>query len=236
MLYFKSMNIIITYFYDFCNYLLKFTKKKYIIKIYVTFLFKNYERNGFSPTYHSIMFTSLSLLRPLHFALSDGMKNFMLILFGIAVVLVIIVLLGSSKSKFKRGVSMFLAEDEEERRKYAHQAPPPRQKQQKVLSDGEAYYEYDNDNQKHSNSNQIEMATLIRKSDDRLRVIESTGQVRLMDEFYQLVFKSRKGRTIKVECSRQAYEQIPFNQQGSLTFRKNTFVKFKYIDGTIYNQ
>ncbi len=165
------------------------------------------------------------------------MKNFMLILFGIAVVLLVIVLLGSSKSRFKRGVSMFLAEDEEERRKYAQQAVPARHpKQQKVLSEGEAYYEYDNDDQKYSNSNQIEMVTLIRKSDDRLRVIESTGQVRLMDEFYQLVFRSRKGRTIKVECSRQAYEQIPFNQQGSLTYKKNTLVKFKYIDGTVYNQ
>ena len=108
---------------------------------------------------------------------------------------------------------MFLAENENERRQYSnpHNNHSQQQKQskQRQLTPGEAYYEMDNDHQK--------------------------GQTRLMEEFYQLVFKTRKGHTIKVECSRQAYEQIPFNQQGSLTYKKNTLVKFKYLEGTIYN-
>ena len=81
----------------------------------------------------------------------------------------------------------------------------------------------------------IEMATLVRKSDDRLRVIESTGQVQLIDEKYELVFLTRKGQKIKINCSREAYEQVPFNQQGSLTYKMNTLVKFKFYEDTIYN-
>jgi len=171
--------------------------------------------------------------------ISPQMRNFFIILIAIAVVLLLIVFFGSGKSRVRRGVSMFLAENENERRQYSnpHNNHSQQQKQlkQRQLTPGEAYYEMDNDHQKYSMNNQIEMVTLIRKSDDRLRVIESTGQTRLMDEFYQLVFKTRKGHTIKVECSRHAYEQIPFNQQGSLTYKKNTLVKFKYLEGTIYN-
>jgi len=179
----------------------------------------------------------LLLSKKLHFAMSPEIKNFLILLLGIIIVLLIILLLGSGKSNFKRGVSMLLADSDEERRKYAsHNPSSNNHRQSKPMSAGEAYYERDNGDQKYSASNQIEMVTLVRKSDDRLRVIESTGQVKLMDEFYQLVFKTRKGRTIKVECSRAAYEQIPFNQQGSLTFKKNTLVKFKYFGGTIYNQ
>jgi hypothetical protein len=79
------------------------------------------------------------------------------------------------------------------------------------------------------------MATLIRKSDDRLRVIESTGQVKMIDEYYELVFVTRKGKTLKIECSRNAYEKVPFNQQGSLTYKRGRLVKFKYYEDTVYN-
>ncbi len=63
----------------------------------------------------------------------------------------------------------------------------------KQLTPGEAYYESDEGVQKYTSERQVEMVTLIRKSDDRLRVIESTGQSRLLDEYYELVFKNRKG-------------------------------------------
>lgn len=177
------------------------------------------------------------LAKPLKFSLAPEIKNFLLLLFGIVIVLLVILLLGSSKSKFKRGMGMLLADTDEERQRYAshggsHASKPHKEK---ILTEGEAYYE-DKGDQKYSATNQIEMVTLIRKSDDRLRVIESTGQTRLMDEYYQLVFKTRKGKLIKVECNRRAWEQIPFNQQGSLTYKKNTLVKFKYFEGTVYNQ
>ena len=79
------------------------------------------------------------------------------------------------------------------------------------------------------------MATLIRKSDDRLRIIESDGNIKLIDEYYELTFINRKGQTVKIECSADAYEKIPFNQEGSLTYRKNKLVKFKYYEDTVYD-
>ena len=89
--------------------------------------------------------------------------------------------------------------------------------------------------QKKTSEPIVEMATLVRKSDDRLRVIESTGQQKLLDEYYELVFVTRKGQKLKIECSREAYDKIPFNQQGSLTYKRNTLVKFKYYEDTVYN-
>ena len=79
------------------------------------------------------------------------------------------------------------------------------------------------------------MATLIRKCDDRLRVIESSGQVKLIDEYYELMFMTRKGQKLKIQCSRDAYEKVPFNQEGSLTYKRNTLVKFKYYEDTVFN-
>ena len=92
----------------------------------------------------------------------------------------------------------------------------------------------DEEPEKQSESS-VEMATLIRKSDDRLRTIESSGNVRIIDEYYELTFVTRKGKTLKIECSLNAYEKIPFNKQGSLTYRKNKLVKFKYFEDIIYN-
>lgn len=81
----------------------------------------------------------------------------------------------------------------------------------------------------------VEMATLVSKSDDRLRIIENDGNVRFIDEYYELTFMTRKGKTLKIECSLNAYEKIPFDEVGSLTYRKNKLVRFKYLEGIIYD-
>ena len=89
--------------------------------------------------------------------------------------------------------------------------------------------------QKKTSEPIVEMATLVQKCDDRMRIIESTGQVKLVDEYYELVFVTRKGQKLKIECSREAYDKVPFNQQGSLTYKRNTLVKFKYYEDTVFN-
>ncbi|MDE6540357.1 MAG: hypothetical protein K2K66_09215 [Ruminococcus sp.] len=89
--------------------------------------------------------------------------------------------------------------------------------------------------QNNSSASVVEMATLIQKSDDRLRIIENNGNVQLVDEYYELTFVTRKGQTVKIECSVDAYEKIPFDKQGSLTYRKNKLVKFKYYEDIVYN-
>ena len=79
------------------------------------------------------------------------------------------------------------------------------------------------------------MVKLIRKNDDRLRVYESDGSVHILDPYFELEFVTRKGQTLKIQCSEQAYEKVPFNVEGSLTYKRNTLVKFKFYEGIVYN-
>lgn len=138
--------------------------------------------------------------------MSPEIRN-MLIMFGaVAIALILIIITFGGDNPLQRFISLFLEEetdDDEPVEKKSFSAPV------------------------------VEMATLIRKSDDRLRVIESNGNVKLLDEYYELTFVTRKGQNIKIECSADAYEKIPFNQQGSLTYRKNKLVKFKYYEDTV---
>jgi hypothetical protein len=80
------------------------------------------------------------------------------------------------------------------------------------------------------------MAKLVRKSDDRLRVYESDGSMHIVDEYFELEFLTRKGKKLKIACSEVAYGKIPFNEEGSLTYKRNTLVKFKLYEGIIYNE
>lgn len=161
--------------------------------------------------------------------MTEQMKNLIILLAGIAVVLIIVILLFAGKSPFMKFLSIFLEEEGGESggrvrsERYSENVNTSRKKAPKEVV------------QKKTSEPIVEMATLIRKSDDRLRVIESSGQVKMIDEYYELVFVTRKGKTLKIECSREAYDKVPFNQQGSLTYKRNTLVKFKYYEDTIYN-
>lgn len=162
--------------------------------------------------------------------MTEQMKNLIILLGGIAVVLIVIILLFAGKSPFMKFLSIFLEEDNGSssggRGRSEHYSEEVNTSRRKAPKE---------DVQKKTSEPIVEMATLIRKSDDRLRVIESSGQVKMIDEYYELVFVTRKGKTLKIECSRDAYDKIPFNQQGSLTYKRNTLVKFKYYEDTIYN-
>lgn len=164
--------------------------------------------------------------------MTEQMKNLFMLLVGIAVVLLVVIILFTGKSPFMKFLSIFLEErtddDDYEQRPVQKKSQPDRSSCSKKSSRND-------DVQKRTSEPIVEMATLIRKSDDRLRVIESTGQVKMIDEYYELVFVTRKGKTLKIECSRNAYDRVPFNQQGSLTYKRNTLVKFKYYEDTVYN-
>ncbi len=153
--------------------------------------------------------------------MTDEMKKLMILLIGIAVVLLIVIILFAGKSPFRRFISLFLEEYDDD----GNGAP------NRVNSS----HKKGNEVQKKTFEPLVELATLIRKSDDRLRVVEASGQVKLIDEYYELVFVTRKGKTLKIQCSRDAYNKIPFNQQGSLTYKRNVLVKFKYYEDTVYN-
>lgn len=157
-------------------------------------------------------------------AVTPQMRNLLITLGTIAVILVLVILLFGGKSPFMRFMNFFL----EENGSMGGGAPSRERRYNRKPEDEE-------NSQKKTSEPIVEMATLVRKSDDRLRVIESTGQQKLMDEYYELQFVTRKGQKLKIECSREAYEKIPFNQQGSLTYKRNTLVKFKYYEDTVYN-
>ena len=157
-------------------------------------------------------------------AITPQMRNLLITLGTIAVVLLLIILLFGGKSPFMRFMNLFL---EEKGSGQGGGAPMRGERPSRRPADEGV--------QKKTSEPIVEMATLVRKSDDRLRVIESTGQQKLLDEYYELVFVTRKGQKLKIECSREAYDKIPFNQQGSLTYKRNTLVKFKYYEDTVYN-
>lgn len=174
--------------------------------------------------------------------MSEQMKNLLILLCGIAVVLLVVIILFRGKSPFMKFLSIFLEEqpaydDEHDRprERVQHSGGSHNSSAAAVSQTARASGRKNDDVQKRTSEPIVEMATLIRKSDDRLRVIESTGQVKLIDEYYELVFVTRKGKTLKIECSQSAYDRVPFNQQGSLTYKRNTLVKFKYYEDTIYN-
>ena len=64
---------------------------------------------------------------------------------------------------------------------------------------------------------------------DHIAFWESNG-IRLHDRQGYVYPRTDQASTIA-----EAYEKIPFNQQGSLTYKKNMLVKFKYYEDTIYN-
>lgn len=164
--------------------------------------------------------------------MNEQLKNLLILLAGIIVVLIIIILLFAGKSPFMRFLSIFLEDTEGGASGGRRKVASERRSENVNTSRSRPPKE---DAQKKTSEPVVEMATLIRKSDDRLRVIESSGQVKMIDEYYELVFVTRKGKTLKIECSRDAYDKVPFNQQGSLTYKRNSLVKFKYYEDTIYN-
>lgn len=157
--------------------------------------------------------------------MTEQMRNLLILLGAIVVILILILVLFSGKSSFRRFLSIFLEEQKDD---YDDEIAPAK----KAAADRGLSEEFV---QKRTSEPIVEMATLVRKSDDRLRIIESTGQVRLVDEYYELIFVTRKGQKLKIECSPEAYEKMPFNQQGSLTYKRNTLVKFKYYEDTVFN-
>lgn len=178
--------------------------------------------------------------------MTPQLHNLLIVLGGIAVVLILIILFFSGNSRFMRYISNIL-ENREQEEKYSRAQKRRNGNTDQTVDVSPDDMEnvrhfrkmqvqsYENEQRRTSSEPIVEMATLIQKSDDRLRIIESTGQTRLVDEYYELVFITRKGKKIKIECSREAYEKIPFNQQGSLTYKRNKLVKFKYYEDIVYN-
>lgn len=81
-----------------------------------------------------------------------------------------------------------------------------------------------------------EIAILTHKIDERRRVVDSSGHSTLYDEYFELVFETRRGETLRLVATRAAFKEIPFNQEGALTYKRNRILKFKYNGGTVVDE
>ena len=60
-----------------------------------------------------------------------------------------------------------------------------------------------------------------------------SGTLKLYNEYYELIFKTRKGDILHLVTSKQAYVNMPFHQQGTLTFQGERLIRFQYADGEV---
>ena len=176
--------------------------------------------------------------------MGEPLKNLLIMLGAIVIILILVILLFRGKSPVMKFLNLFFEEDEnfpkQRRQTAAYRSPdaPSRQQPQQMSHDQPDQPQYSEPQYsapKKTGEPIVEMATLIRKSDDRLRIIERDGSQRLIDAYYELIFETRKGQHLKITCSPEAYEKIPFDEQGSLTYRRGVLVKFKMYDRTVYN-
>lgn len=146
--------------------------------------------------------------------MTEELKTFLIILGSIAAVLLILAVFFRNTALVHKLMGLFIEELDDENGRVSRRE----------------------ETQKSSNEPIVEMAKLVRKSDDRLRVYESDGSMHIVDEYFELEFLTRKGKKLKIACSEAAYGKIPFNEEGSLTYKRNTLVKFKLYEGIIYNE
>lgn len=146
--------------------------------------------------------------------MTEELKTFFIMLASIIAVLLIAAIFFRNTAFVQKFMGLFLVEVDEENNRTSRRE----------------------ETQKSSNEPIVEMAKLVRKSDDRLRVYESDGSMHIVDEYFKLEFLTRKGKKLKIGCSEAAYGKIPFNEEGSLTYKRNTLVKFKHYEGIIYNE
>lgn len=146
--------------------------------------------------------------------MTEELKTFLIIIGSIAAVLLILAVFFRNTALVRKLMGLFIEELDDENGRVSRRE----------------------ETQKSSNEPIVEMAKLVRKSDDRLRVYESDGSMHIVDEYFELEFLTRKGKKLKIACSEAAYGKIPFNEEGSLTYKRNTLVKFKLYEGIIYNE
>ena len=76
-------------------------------------------------------------------------------------------------------------------------------------------------------------AILTHKIDERKRVVDSNGHSKLYNEYFEMVFETEHGETLRLVAPRVAFKETPFNQDGTLTYAGDQFISFRYAKPTI---
>lgn len=77
------------------------------------------------------------------------------------------------------------------------------------------------------------IAVLVQKVDERRRTTDPSGTMKLYNEYYELIFKTRKGDILHIVTSKQAYLDTPFHQQGQLSYQGDQMIRFQYHGGEV---
>ncbi len=159
------------------------------------------------------------------------MDKFLIVLAAVVVILLLVVIFGGKRFNLRKILYFFIEEVDENGEVV---------KDSKKSSSRSAARRHETSSaagsRRNPNQNYTEMAILMQKIDERRRVVDSSGHSTLYDEYFELVFQTRKGETLHLNASRAAFKEIPFNQQGALTYKKGTLVKFKYIGGLVSDE
>ncbi len=163
------------------------------------------------------------------------MEQFLIVLAAVIVILLLVVIFGGKRFDFRKIMYFFIEEVEDgegsAQRRSNRSSGRNKGRTAARKTEGTAA-----GSRRNPNQNYTEMAILMQKIDERRRVVDSSGHSTLYDEYFELVFQTRKGETLHLTASRAAFKEIPFNQQGALTHKRGAFVKFKYIGGLISDE
>lgn len=155
----------------------------------------------------------------------DAIDNFLIIMVAVAIVLLLVVMLGSRQSPFRQKLSKILVQN------------PNAVDKRQMLEFNREYYIIGERNMRKLNRGKnpprTVIAMLVQKVDERRRTVDPSGTMKLYNEYYELIFKTRKGEILHIVTSKKAYLETPFHQQGQLTFQGDQLIRFQYAGGEV---
>ncbi len=163
------------------------------------------------------------------------MEPFFIILGAVIIILLLVLLLGGKKKSWRTLLGFFVEEVDAEAEGDSDGKPQSvstaaGRKKHPLPADPKAA------TRRNPNQAYTEMAILMQKIDERRRVVDSSGHSTLYDEYFELVFETRKGGMLHLVASRAAFKEVPFNQEGAVTYKHGTMIKFKYAGGLISDE
>ncbi len=154
----------------------------------------------------------------------DAIDNFLIVMTAVAIVLLLVVMLGSRQSPFRHALHKILVQN-------------PNGDKRQPLEFNREYYVTGERIMRRPNRGtapaRSAIAVLVQKVDERRRTTDPNGVMKLYNEYYELIFKTRKGDIIHIVTSKQAYLDMPFHQQGQLTFQGDQLIRFQYPGGEV---
>ena len=134
----------------------------------------------------------------------NAIDNFLIIMVAVAVVLLLVVMLGSRQSPFRQKLSRLLVQN-----------PNTADKRQPLEFNREYYITGERAMRRPNrgkNPPRTVIAVLVQKVDERRRTMDPSGTLKLYNEYYELIFKTRKGDVLHIVTSKKAYIETPFHQ------------------------